>query len=591
MSKLVDRWFDKLEKGKIAKEKWARTFRISDLDKYWEGFQKPSWWQEESFIPLNIIFANIRTQLDNLTAIEPYFYVKPSRTFKPNPSMLEILDRQAQLREMVLNYFMRANDVNKELRKVYLDAFLYFGVLKVYYEPIIGPNPKAGQPFLDVSGRPIINEETGEPELQPDVTLVAEHFKISRRDPKNVIFDPWADSIENITWVAERIEYTLEEVKSHPLYKNTSNIKPSTSRTVSTTGDYERDEENQRKRGDIARSNIFSTAQRKEGEKEDIVIVWEIYDLVEGKMITIAEGHDLPLMEQDIPPSIDGHPYVFLFFIPRRNSPYPIPDVWHQLGPQDEYNITRNQIIIHRKRFTRKYEMLKDAIEDDELAKLREPYDGMVIKKKSTERALIPIEDPGLDQAVYFDVEMLRRDFFDIAGMLQEAELAKIEKATTASIVNETIESKKRGKRLLVKEFLEDMAKKLMLLIANEMTLPQAIAITGDMGYEWQIINPNELRDGGEFMYEVSPTSMLPRSPEVERQQWLAFLQIVSATPYIATSEILLRKTAKLFQFEDELMIQELINVAKAMIKDRMLNGGQPGQPTLPTELMQGVMK
>ena len=581
MSRLVRKWTDKIEKGKRAKKTWSNTFRIPDLDKYWEGFQRPSWWQENTFIPLNLIYANIKSQVDSLASIVPQFHIRPSRTYRPSPERLMLLEKQAKLREMILNYLIRENQVNKEFRKTYLDAFVYFGVCKIFYEPIQGENPERDKPFKDALGRPLINPETGEPELQPDTILIGERFRIERRDPKNILFDPWADSIENITWVAERIEYTVEEVKNNPLYKNTSNIKPYTQRTVEN--DRERKEEQERKVGDIARSTIFGREDRKDLEREDIVVVWEIYDISKGKMVAIAEGHDLPLMNEDIPRSIEKHPYVFLFFTPRRNSPYPIPEIWHQLGPQDEYNITRNQIITHRKRFTRKYEMLEGAITDDELAKLEEPYDGMVIKKQKEGKALTAIEDPGLDQAVYFDVEMLRRDFFDIAGIVQEGEISKIEKATTASIVNERIESKRRGKRLLVKEFLEEVGRKLMLLITNEIEIPQAISITGPSGMEWQLIHPDELRGGqGEFLYEISTSSLIPRSPVNEREQWLAFLQVVNMNPHIATSEVLIRKTAELFQFEDQLMIDELIRIGQQMLQERMLSGGQPGQPSPP---------
>ena len=50
--------------------------------------------------------------------------------------------------------------------------------------------------------------------------------------------------------------------------------------------------------------------------------------------------------------------------------------------------------------------------------------------------------------------------------------MAQIEKATTAQIVNDRMEARKRGKQLLTKEFMEEVGAKLMLLIENEIELP-----------------------------------------------------------------------------------------------------------------------
>ena len=51
------------------------------------------------------------------------------------------------------------------------------------------------------------------------------------------------------------------------------------------------------------------------------------------------------------------------------------------------------------------------------MSKLEEPYDGMFIKKKTDSIAIQAIVDPLLLIVLsHFDVEMLRKDFFDISG-------------------------------------------------------------------------------------------------------------------------------------------------------------------------------
>ena len=319
-------------------------------------------------------------------------------------------------------------------------------------------------------------------------------------------------------------------------------------------------------------------------KKREIVYVWEIYDLKENRIICIAEGFDKELRNDPTPDGIEGHPYAFMWFVDRRNSPYPIPYIWHQLGPQDEYNITRNQIITHRKRFNRKYEVEEGALDDTELSKLEEPYDGMVIKTKGgSGKNINAIEDPSLDQAVYFDVNMLRKDFMDVAGeVIPESDMAQIEKATVAQLVSNRQENRKRGVIGSVSDFLEQVARKLILLYENELTLPTLINIVGETGAEWKNLNPQNLFSGqGEFLYEVAADSLVPQTPEIERSTWVAFLQFVAMNPQISMSPTLLQKTARMFGVEDKVIIAELQAAAMRIIEQQKLQGGQPGQASM----------
>ena len=68
-SELVTEWLDQIKKGQATKKKWRDTFRVDDLDAYWEGQQQPSWWPQETFICINLIFANVKTQLDGFKSV------------------------------------------------------------------------------------------------------------------------------------------------------------------------------------------------------------------------------------------------------------------------------------------------------------------------------------------------------------------------------------------------------------------------------------------------------------------------------------------------------------------------------------------
>ena len=577
---LVTEWLDQIKKGQATKKKWRDTFRVDDLDKYWEGYQQPNWWPQDTFITINLIFANVKTQLDGFKSVTPKFHVRPARTMIGSVMLAQQLDQQASLREAVLNYHVREQSFKREMQKVVLDAFINFGVAKTFYTPYHRDNPNKGRVIQGPTGP--VTDENGYIEKEAVTELYKENFLVQRRNPDDMLFDPFADSLETITWIAERIEMTVEEVKSNKLFKNTEDIKAFEVRQE------DKELEQERKIGNDMAKPLSGGNSSLPGDvtnkKREIVYVWEIYDLKENRIICLAEGFNKELRNDPTPDGIEGHPYAFMWFVDRRNSPYPIPYIWHQLGPQDEYNITRNQIITHRKRFNRKYEVEEGAIDDTELSKLEEPFDGMVIKTKGgSGKNITAIEDPSLDQAVYFDVNMLRKDFMDVAGeVIPESEMAQIEKATVAQLVSNRQENRKRGVIGSVSDFLEQVARKLILLYENELTLPTLINIVGETGAEWKNLNPQSLFSGqGEFLYEVAADSLVPQTPEIERSTWVAFLQFVAMNPQISMSPTLLQKTARMFGVEDKVIIAELQAAAMRIIEQQKLQGGQPGQASM----------
>ena len=565
---LVDNFRQWLQKADAAHKKWRDTFRVEDLDKYWEGDQQPSWWNEDFFCPINLVFANIQRQLDNFTTVTPYYHVRPSRTYTPVPDFLPQFEQQAKVRESLLNAFVQSSVLKREVRKAALDAYLAFGVVKVYYQPYLRENPNFGKNI------PGLNTP------QSPYRLFKENFIASRRNPMDIRLDPFADSMENLTKVAERVEYTLEEVQSNKLFKNTSDLKPYKARTEEKQNDEER------KRGSNSMQPMTGGNSSMSGsslgkDREDIIHVWEVYDIKEQRIQAFADGHDKPLRDDSMPDAIDNHSYVFLWFIDRRNSAYPIPGVWHQIGPQDEYNITRNQVMLHRRRFNRKYQTRETAISDTELAKLENPYDGVVIKTKQDGEVIRPIQDAPLDQAVYFDTVQLRRDFMDVSGEpVQESEISKIEKASVANLLAASQQGRTRGMRAVFQDFYQNLACKLIKLYEVELTLPMAVTVAGADGYSWKQINPRAIQASStEYYYEVSAESLIPQTPEGERASWLAYMEFMAIHPNFGANPVIAEKTARAFGVFDKQVIQAVIQAAQATIEQAMLMGGSPGKP------------
>lgn len=97
-------------------------------------------------------------------------------------------------------------------------------------------------------------------------------------DPKDVLWDYRVKSWKDSRWFAEEIVKSVEEVKKSELYTNTSRLT-----------------------GTINPAEGIEGVKRKEriDYKGELVRLIEIHDLVENKIITIADGHDKILREDE----------------------------------------------------------------------------------------------------------------------------------------------------------------------------------------------------------------------------------------------------------------------------------------------------
>ena len=80
------------------------------------------------------------------------------------------------------------------------------------------------------------------------------------------------------------------------------------------------------------------------------------------------------------------------------------------------------------------------------------------------------------------------------------------------------------------------------------------------------------------------------QNQEVERSQWIQFLQIIGQFPQLALSRELLRETAAKFEYISERMLDELTALAQQMVAINANQAGrsQGGSPAGPTPMPGG---
>jgi hypothetical protein len=566
------KWEDRINAAIKVKNDWWEQFKVDLALDYFEGNQNPGYTDEE-WITINKFYSHMMAQLPALYSIDPYFYVKLKKTYKPEPGLVPGYEERARIRQAMLNYLKGELELKTKARLSIQDAFFSIGVAKTRFSADAVENPQAGKPIMDEDGKPLKDEETGKPLMQPDELPVNKHFIISRLHPSAIFWDVDASTLPD-TWsmIGEVIQMSREDALKDRRFKR-SIIQSMPGRTT------EPQEKTKKRWFNLNQYNL----QKEQKKDTDLLIFYEVYDLKNRQMLMIGEGADnFVIKPRGLPPGIENHPYSILRFVLRDKSPYPIPPMSQGIDQQKEYNLSRSRIVTHRKRFNRKYTVIQSMLDDPSaISKLETGEDGTCIIVQA-HGAVEPIRDAPLDQQTYTELAMLNNDMVEIFGNPDTARgIASADSATEASIMDSRLEIREGDRQSIVVDFILDIAKKLDQLIEANLDEDQAIKVTGPQGNEWVKVMANDYEKiEGEFEYSVNLGSTRPRLPDIERAQLTAFLsQVIIPMPHILQAPSLMKKIAEMYHIEDEAILKELQQLGQMIMSGQQPMPGQSGTP------------
>jgi hypothetical protein len=252
---------------------------------------------------------------------------------------------------------------------------------------------------------------------------------------------------------------------------------------------------------------------------------------------------------------------------------------------QLELNTARSRIMTHRKRFNRKY-LATGQWEPEELSKLESGDDGTVLQA-NVGSSVVPIADAPLDSfGTYTEVSYLEKDLIEmLGGSTDEARgIAGADSATQAGIMDKRLEVKEGDAMSMVIDFVTDIVRKVDQLVQTHITKDEAIRITGPEGEYWAMVKQDDYQEiEGEFQYDVNVGATIPNLPQMERTQWLSFLQLLGNFPHLLMQKHLMKRMAEMHHIEDEVMLEELYQLGKQIMGGQMPMPGQsgsaPGRP------------
>jgi hypothetical protein len=115
-------------------------------------------------------------------------------------------------------------------------------------------------------------------------------------------------------------------------------------------------------------------------------------------------------------------------------------------------------------------------------------------------------------------------------------------------------------------------------LVQTHISGEEAVRITGPEGEYWAMVKEEDYEEiEGEFEYDVNVGATIPNLPQMERTQWMAFLQFLANAPQFLTQRHLLKRMAEMHHIEDETMIEELYQMGQKMMSGQMPMPGQQG--------------
>lgn len=551
---------DRINRAKQKRKEWEDQFRVKLARDYFAGKQNPGYPPDE-WITINKIYSQLMAELPSLYSVDPYFYVKTKRSFKPDPQMIAQFDQKAKIRQSYLNYLKGELELKPKCRLSIQDAYFAYGVVKIHYYADEVENPDYDQEMTDDEGN-ALKDENGEPLLEPKYIPINERYCITRIHPDDFLFSADAGPLEDKWgWVAERIRMTKDEAKEDKRLNKRilKSIQP---------GDKDKEKE----------SRSESESKHKQ---DDVYVFWEIYDLKRKQWLIISEDADAPLKKPSPPPKgVERHPYGILRFTLQDNMPYPIPPVSQRLDPQKELCLARSRYLTHRKRFNRKYEVFMQGLVDElEADKLEAGDDGTLIRKQSPGPVVTPIMDAPLDQNGWAEIQHLNNDLNEVSGYSGEARgLSEADSATQADILEKRLSIREGDRLSIVTEWILKIAQKLDQLVQANISKDEAIRITGPQGEFWEVVKATDYEEiEGEFEYTINVGATSPQLPQLERAQFIALLTLFGNFPQLMLNPQLMRRVMEMHNMEDEVIIQELMQLAQKMMSGMLPMSGKTG--------------
>ncbi len=509
-------------------------------------------------------------------------------------------DDRSLFAEAVLNYWWKHFDFHLPFRLAARDfLFIGHGWVKVGWKTVESQRKlddyewetefkkRAAERDAAAAENPMMEadlptyEEIAESIVDSKTVVVEDRPFMERVSPFDIFVDPEATTMQDARWIAQRIIRPLEEVRKDKRYKQSVRL--------SLEGSH------------LATFDLDKKAKKEYGDDVLRVVIWEHYDLVNGRLCIFADGGSDFLVEPMDMPYAMGHPYVMVrnYEVPGRF--YPIGDL-EMLEPlQLELSATRSALMNNRKQYARKYLFRASAFDEKGLAALRSNVDNTGVPVEDDGRPFQDIIAPmpyiPLSGDLYNYSEIISADAREVSGVseYQRGTAPSVRRtATEAAMIQDATNARSADKLGQIEGFIAAIARKQLQIAQQFLTGEQVARVTGAQGQTmWLPFDRDDII--GEYDFVVEAGSTQPANDQQRRQDAMAlvsalapFMEMGIVNP-IAIAKHVLQEGFKVRSFDKFIMPDaiEQLEMQKAMREQQLLNAALSNQQAQMQQVQQ----
>ena len=646
MSEIVETWKKRYTAALEHYDTYEKDMRVKECYNYWLGNQlvDPMDGFSQRKAQVNKVHPEVRNNLPSLYFYRPYARLTAAPEYTDDPGTQ--IEQDTQLLQDTVNHLIRDKDTQfRENTFIALkEAHWAFGVVEVGYSAEFLDAPTAEKPplkekkdtkvasplkeegQLPLPGLDMIAPEIGmdpmggqvppiapDPlvdfapvEADPEIAAAEAELAALRKQmksekfyvkhiPANRILVSESDNpiVLNNDWLGYWEDVPLTDVKKSAAYKNTSDLKAS-------VGNKE--------------ANESAEKQSEATGATDKVRLYKIWDLRTHERWVFADGHKKELLRK----KFSSFPLKFLRFDVDPYHFLPRPMLLSKLGPQDEYNDSREYLRKVRKGTVPRYTYDEDAIDATQLRKLESGEMGTYVPRKpGTSNVIEPVQQPSFSENAIQTLTLSDKEMSDVGGVGGDAKVAQTKTATQAKIAETKDQAQDNFDRLMVADWLGSISEELLCLAVENMSMDRFIAanvapdamfqspeLAGPIQQSYARINSKTLSDrsqGIHYNVVIDIESLSPVSEEEKFQKWMQGLSLLGnpalarlfavAPPLLKTTleymgirsakdqGLLIGSMQQVVMMEAQLAAQGQ-NSAKGM--SPQAGGDKPGQPVAP---------
>ena len=526
---LLSEYVDHVEKCSRWRDQQGYEYTWRRLIDLYRGKHWPSTTSnEQDLIAVNLAFSTVNVIAPSVAVNYPKIVVQATKE--------ENVDR-AVFVEAIINYMWKHHNFRDPFRHAVKDFLIFgHGWLKVGWKFLEQPQLVSEierESLIDQAFTEVADFAATSPELAADLPtdediyanipqtimrVVEDQPFVERISPFDVYVDPQATTLEEASWIAQRLVRPLEEAKNDNRYKPSARKRLSNNYVP-----------------DVDKEEINDKAQY----LPEQVVIWEYYDMKANTLSVYADGADEFLIDPVAMPYAYGQPFVMV-----RN--YDVPDQFYPIGDlesieslQLELDKTRSQLMNDRKRYARKWLYHERSFGPEGREALESEDDGRMVpvvdENKPLSEVVVPMPQIPMSADMYNYSAIIEDDINTVSGISEYArgampEIRRI--ATEASIIADAQNARAADKLAIVEICISHVARRVIQLMQQFMTGDQIARVTS-VGGEDMFVNYTRDDITGEYDFSVQAGSTQPMNDTIRKQQAISLMNAVA--PLVGT--------------------------------------------------------